>query len=96
MTGRPGGIVLDMEGVLHVDWQPIEGSTEAVHELRRRGIELAILTNTTGRTRAAITWPTAAIWSGVAVTPPWPMPVTPSLASVSSSAARGITLSGTG
>jgi HAD superfamily hydrolase (TIGR01458 family) len=54
VTGRPGGIVLDMEGVLHVDWRPIEGSPEAVRELCRLGIELAILTNTTGRTRAAI------------------------------------------
>ena len=54
MTGRPGGIVLDMEGVLHVDWRPIEGSPEAVQELGRLGIELAILTNTTGRTRAVI------------------------------------------
>jgi HAD superfamily hydrolase (TIGR01458 family) len=54
VSGAPAGIVLDMEGVLHVDWRPIDGSPEAVEELRRRGIELAILTNTTGRTRAAI------------------------------------------
>jgi HAD superfamily hydrolase (TIGR01458 family) len=54
MSGEPAAIVLDMEGVLHVDWTPIAGSPEAVAELRRRGIELAILTNTTGRTRAEI------------------------------------------
>lgn len=54
MTAPPLGIVLDMEGVLHVDWHPVEGSPEAVTELRRRGIELAILTNTTGKTRVEI------------------------------------------
>jgi HAD superfamily hydrolase (TIGR01458 family) len=48
------GIVLDMEGVLHVDWRPIEGSAEAVGALAAAGIELAVLTNTTGRTRADI------------------------------------------
>ena len=30
------GIVLDMEGVLHVDWSPIPGSAEAVAELASR------------------------------------------------------------
>jgi HAD superfamily hydrolase (TIGR01458 family) len=48
------GIVLDMEGVLHVDWQPIDGSPEAVRSLAEAGIELAVLTNTTGRTRVEI------------------------------------------
>jgi HAD superfamily hydrolase (TIGR01458 family) len=51
---RPRGIVLDMEGVLHVDWTPIPGSAEAVEALRGAGIELGLLTNTTGRTRAEI------------------------------------------
>ena len=46
--------VLDMEGVLHVDYEPLPGSAEAVRALRESGLELAILTNTTGRTRAAI------------------------------------------
>ncbi|MDX6551369.1 MAG: hypothetical protein QOJ31_2053 [Gaiellales bacterium] len=54
MSDAPRGIVLDMEGVLHVDWRPIDGSPEAVAGLRGRGIELAILTNTTGKTRAEI------------------------------------------
>ena len=30
MSDGPRGIVLDMEGVLHVDWRPIDGSPEAV------------------------------------------------------------------
>ena len=48
------GIVLDMEGVLHVDWSPIAGSAGAVAELAAAGIALGVLTNTTGKTRAAI------------------------------------------
>jgi HAD superfamily hydrolase (TIGR01458 family) len=47
-------VVLDMEGVLHVDYEPLEGAPEAVARLRSAGLELAILTNTTGRTRASI------------------------------------------
>src|SRR6476619_6070239 len=43
-----------MEGVLHVGWSPIPGSAAAVAELAAGGIELGVLTNTTGRTRAAI------------------------------------------
>jgi len=45
------GVVLDMEGVLHVDWEPLPGSAGAVGELRAAGLELAILTNTTGKSR---------------------------------------------
>jgi HAD superfamily hydrolase (TIGR01458 family) len=50
----PRGVVLDMEGVLHVDWRPIEGSPEAIARLGRAGVGVAVLTNTTGRTRAGI------------------------------------------
>jgi HAD superfamily hydrolase (TIGR01458 family) len=50
----PRGVVLDMEGVLHVDWEPIEGSAAAVKQLGEAGVGLAVLTNTTGRTRAGI------------------------------------------
>lgn len=50
----PRGVVLDMEGVLHVDWRPIDGSAEAVTRLDRAGVGMAVLTNTTGRTRAGI------------------------------------------
>lgn len=52
MTRRAA--ILDMEGVLHVGWQALPGSPEAVERLRTAGIELAILTNTTGTTRGAI------------------------------------------
>jgi HAD superfamily hydrolase (TIGR01458 family) len=40
--------------VLHVDWRAIDGSAEAVRRLAGAGIALGVLTNTTGRTRAAI------------------------------------------
>ena len=43
-----------MEGVLHVDYQPLDGAPDAVERLRSAGVELAILTNTTGRSRDAI------------------------------------------
>ena len=50
----PRAVVLDMEGVLHVDWAPLAGSADAVARLSGAGIGLAVLTNTTGRTRAGI------------------------------------------
>ena len=50
----PRGVVLDMEGVLHIDWRPIEGAAAAVDRLNAAGIGVAVLTNTTGRTRAGI------------------------------------------
>ena len=51
---RPRALVLDMEGVLHVDWAALPGSTEAVQRFAAAGLEIAVLTNTTGRTRAEI------------------------------------------
>jgi HAD superfamily hydrolase (TIGR01458 family) len=50
----PRGVVLDMEGVLHVDWQPVEGSAAALQRLAAAGVGVSVLTNTTGRTRAGI------------------------------------------
>ena len=50
----PRALVLDMEGVLHVDWVALPGSPEAVQRFTAAGVEIAVLTNTTGRTRAAI------------------------------------------
>src|SRR6185312_537055 len=44
----------DMEGVLHVDWAALPGSPEAVRRFAAAGLEIAVLTNTTGRTRAEI------------------------------------------
>ncbi|HEU0193394.1 MAG TPA: HAD-IIA family hydrolase [Gaiellales bacterium] len=50
----PAAVVLDMEGVLHVDWQALPGAPEAVRDLHAAGVDAAILTNTTGKTRDAI------------------------------------------
>jgi HAD superfamily hydrolase (TIGR01458 family) len=50
----PAAVVLDMEGVLHVDWQPLAGAAAAVTALASAGIAVGLLTNTTGRTRADI------------------------------------------
>jgi HAD superfamily hydrolase (TIGR01458 family) len=45
------GILLDVDGVLHIDGEPIPGAVQAVLELRARGIPFVLLTNTTIRTR---------------------------------------------
>ena len=46
------GIVLDMEGVLHVDWSPIPGSGAAVSEVVATGTELGVLTKNNGKKSA--------------------------------------------
>jgi HAD superfamily hydrolase (TIGR01458 family) len=51
---RPRALILDMEGVLHVDWVALLGAASAVERFRAAGLEVGVLTNTTGRTRAAI------------------------------------------
>lgn len=51
---RPRALILDMEGVLHVDWAALPGAPQALARFRAAGIEVAVLTNTTGRTRTAI------------------------------------------
>jgi HAD superfamily hydrolase (TIGR01458 family) len=51
---RPRALILDMEGVLHVDWAALPGAPEAFARFRAARLEVAVLTNTTGRTRAAI------------------------------------------
>jgi HAD superfamily hydrolase (TIGR01458 family) len=51
---RPAAVVLDMEGVLHVDWAPLPGAAAAVARLQEADIDAAVLTNTTGHSRAAI------------------------------------------
>jgi len=44
-------IVLDIDGVLHVSWEPIPGAAEAIKELRDAGHRLRFVTNTTTRLR---------------------------------------------
>ena len=51
---RTGGIVFDMEGVLHIGYRPLPGSETALAALDAAGIPHVILTNTTSKTRTAI------------------------------------------
>jgi HAD superfamily hydrolase (TIGR01458 family) len=54
MGTPPVGIVLDMEGVIHVAYTPLPGAADAIARLDAAGIGLAILTNTTSKPRSAI------------------------------------------
>jgi HAD superfamily hydrolase (TIGR01458 family) len=51
---RIGAVLIDIDGVLTVSWQPIEGAVAALHRLRAAALPLALVTNTTSRTRASI------------------------------------------
>ena len=48
------GILLDIDGVLHVSGQPIDGAPEAVAALRESGHRLRFVTNNTTRARATL------------------------------------------
>ncbi|MCW2883216.1 MAG: hydrolase [Streptosporangiaceae bacterium] len=47
-------VLIDIDGVLTVSWRPLPGAVAAVSRLREAGLKLALLTNTTSRTRASI------------------------------------------
>jgi HAD superfamily hydrolase (TIGR01458 family) len=47
-------VLLDIDGVLTVSWEPVPGAVEAVRGLRDAGLPLVLLTNTSSRTRARI------------------------------------------
>ena len=46
------GVLLDIDGVLTVSWEPLPGAAEALTELTRRKIPFRLVTNTSSRTRA--------------------------------------------
>jgi HAD superfamily hydrolase (TIGR01458 family) len=54
-------ILLDIDGVFHVSGTPIPGGADAVSRLRANGHRLRFVTNTTVRTRAALTAELAAL-----------------------------------
>ncbi|MFG2328015.1 TIGR01458 family HAD-type hydrolase [Streptomyces sp. NPDC048604] len=55
MEGHRGpGILIDIDGVLTVSWEPLPGAVEAMTALREAGRPLALVTNNTSRTRASI------------------------------------------
>ena len=49
-----GAVLIDIDGVLTVSWKPIEGAVTALKRLRAAALPLALVTNTTSRTRASI------------------------------------------
>jgi len=51
---RIDGLLLDLDGVLVVSWQPIPGAVEAIRELRDTGVPFRIVTNTTTVPRSRI------------------------------------------
>jgi HAD superfamily hydrolase (TIGR01458 family) len=51
---RVGAVLIDIDGVLTVSWEPISGAVAAVEHLRTARIPLALVTNTTSRSRASI------------------------------------------
>jgi HAD superfamily hydrolase (TIGR01458 family) len=53
-VGRVRAVLIDIDGVLTVSWKPLPGAVAAMAALRAHGVRMALLTNTTSRTRAAI------------------------------------------
>jgi HAD superfamily hydrolase (TIGR01458 family) len=51
---RINAVLLDIDGVLTTSWRPLPGSVEALEWLRARAYPLALVTNTTSRSRASI------------------------------------------
>ncbi|MFI6934883.1 HAD-IIA family hydrolase [Streptomyces sp. NPDC050287] len=47
-------VLIDIDGVLTVSWRPLPGAVEALREIRDAGLMVALVTNTTSRTRASI------------------------------------------
>lgn len=55
MTSKPiRGALIDVDGVLHIGDVPVPGAADALNELRREDIPFRLLTNTTMRTRSAL------------------------------------------
>jgi HAD superfamily hydrolase (TIGR01458 family) len=51
---RIDAVLIDIDGVLTVSWKPIEGAVAALKRLRGAALPLALVTNTTSRTRESI------------------------------------------
>jgi HAD superfamily hydrolase (TIGR01458 family) len=51
---RFDGLLLDIDGVLAVSWEPIAGAVDALATLRSMGVPFRLITNTTTHTRAAL------------------------------------------
>ncbi len=53
-TGNIKGVLIDVDGVLRIDNDPIPGAIDALRQLRRRDVPFRLLTNTTVRTRHSL------------------------------------------
>ncbi|MEU8436499.1 TIGR01458 family HAD-type hydrolase [Streptomyces sp. NPDC029216] len=51
---RIRAVLIDIDGVLTVSWKALPGTVDAMERLRSTGLRLALVTNNTSRTRAAI------------------------------------------
>src|SRR5882762_1283368 len=47
-------VLIDIDGVLTVSWEPLAGAIDALQAIRDVGLPFALITNTTSRTRARI------------------------------------------
>ncbi|MFI1761072.1 HAD-IIA family hydrolase [Streptomyces sp. NPDC020800] len=47
-------VLIDIDGVLTVSWLPLPGAVAALRAIREAGLGVALVTNTTSRTRASI------------------------------------------
>ncbi|MFG2358916.1 TIGR01458 family HAD-type hydrolase [Streptomyces sp. NPDC048521] len=47
-------VLIDIDGVLTVSWKPLPGAVEALRRIRAAGLGVALVTNTTSRTRTSI------------------------------------------
>ena len=54
MRGPVRAVLVDIDGVLTVSWKPLPGAVEALREIREAGFGVALVTNTTSRSRASI------------------------------------------
>lgn len=52
--GEIDGVLLDIDGVLTVSWEPIPGAPEALTRLRERGMPFRLITNTTTHARSEL------------------------------------------
>lgn len=52
--GRVDGLLLDLDGVLIVSWEPIDGAVGAIERLRRDRIPFRLITNTTTHSRRGL------------------------------------------
>lgn len=64
---RIRAVLLDIDGTLTVSWRPVPGAVGALAQLRQAGLAVALVTNTTSRTRAQMA--AALSEAGLAVAP---------------------------